>query len=162
MGKKLPEITILRDSREKQGWWFDEEEKKPGKVRVLGTVESCLNAGDYSIVGLEDKIRIERKNGFGELFGNYWPKDNQERFIRECEKLVDIPHKYLLVETSLNYDTFGLSVPQMIKGPPVKRVVDWILQISLNYGIQPIFVGDSGQYIAKSLFCQVARMYKYI
>jgi hypothetical protein len=75
---KLPSIVIIRDTREKEnkGWDFHGEDKKPGKVQILGTEEIVLNAGDYSIKGHEDLVRIERKQGFAEMFTNLMsPKD---------------------------------------------------------------------------------------
>src|SRR5690606_29560670 len=100
---------VARDTREQNGWTWIEEEKKPGKCRLLGTNEYGLKTGDYSIMGLEDKLCIERKNGFSELFGNYSPKDHRERFEREMERMMEVPHRYILIETNLNYDTLGLS-----------------------------------------------------
>lgn len=161
MGKALASYTIIKDTREhdNHGWVFEAEEKKPGKPQIVGMIEQCLDAGDYSIVGLEDKIRIERKNGFAELFGNYADKEHKERMIRECEKLRVIPHKYIVIETNLMEDTLGLGVPQMKFGPPVKRVVDWLLELQLEYNLVPIFAGDAGKYVAKSIFNQMARKY---
>src|SRR6476620_5096422 len=110
MPARLPSITVVRDTREKedQGWIFEPEEKVAGKIQILGTVETGLDAGDYTLLGYEDKIRIERKQGFCELFGNMSPKDHRERFEREMEKLRNIPYKYLIIEGMLTRDVLGM------------------------------------------------------
>lgn len=157
MGKALPDITIIRDTREKEGWVWEPEEKKPGKVRIAGMEVAGLTAGDYSIVGAEHIVRIERKNGFGELFGNMSPKSHKERFEREMEKLEDIPLKYIVIETSLNEDTLGLSVPQMRSGPPASSVLKWLTELQMTYGVHIIWAGDCGKKVAETIFRQVAR-----
>jgi hypothetical protein len=162
MGKTLPEYYILRDNREKnqKGWWFDEEEKVAGKTRILGTKECTLNAADYTIEGAEDLIRIERKYGFTELFGNMTPKESELRFVREMEKLRDIPHKYILIESNLSSDILQLSVQQFRGvGPPCHRIAKWLIDLEMEYNIHIWFVGDCGKRIAKSIFDSIARKY---
>jgi hypothetical protein len=161
MANKLPEIFIIRDSREHldHGWVFEEEEKKPGKIRICGTIDQGLDCADYSIKGLEDVIRVERKMGFRELFGNYTPSANQERFHREMEKLRPIKHKFILIETFLTEDSLCLSIPQSGFGPPCHKILDWLTEIELEYNIGVKFVGDAGKRVAKTIFRQIARKY---
>jgi hypothetical protein len=157
----LPEITIIRDTREKdhKGWEFISEDKKPGQVRIAGTIEECLDAGDYSIKGLEKTLRIERKFGFSELFQNYSPSSNKERFEREMEKLREIKHKYLLIESTLNSDMLSLTVPQFKYHVPGKRLVEWLDILEQEYNISVKFVGDCGKAYAKTIFRNIARKY---
>jgi hypothetical protein len=159
MANRLPDITIVRDTREQKGWDFPEEEKQAGKIRVAGTVTATLDAGDYTIKGYEDLVRIERKYGFCELFGNMVPKEAELRFEREMEKLRNIPHKYIIIETSLSDDILGLSVPQMRFGMPANRLLKWLMEISIEYGVMPIFAGECGKRVARSIFDEVVRKY---
>src|SRR5687768_8444222 len=103
---KLKDIEIIRDNREKpgEGWFWESEEKRPGKMRISGTTNATLDAADYSVVGYENIVRIERKFGFSELFGNMTSKEHKERFEREMEKLSIIPHAYILIESNLSKD----------------------------------------------------------
>jgi hypothetical protein len=153
----LPRLTIIRDTREQEGWVFDPEEKRPGKIQILGTVTQGLDAGDYSMIGYQHLLRIERKNGFCELFGNMTPKEHKDRFEREMEKLKSIPYKYLLIEGVLSSDILGLSVPQFYKGPPASAVIKWLLELQIDYGINVLFVGDAGKKVARYIFELVAR-----
>lgn len=145
MPRKLDDITIIRDSREQNGWFFDEEEKKPGKHRIAGTVINGLDTGDYSVFGHTDLIRVERKNGFQELFTNNSPKENKERFEREVERLSHFPYAIIMIETNLTLDVCGLSVPQFHKSPPVSVLLRWLNGLYFKYKVPHVFVGDAGK-----------------
>jgi DNA excision repair protein ERCC-4 len=49
----MDRITVVTDSREQLPYIFD-----PAKV---ATIRKALPAGDYSLVGLEDRVAVERK-----------------------------------------------------------------------------------------------------
>ncbi len=159
MAKRLPAITIIKDTREQKGWFFEEEPKKSGKVQILGTIDQKLDAGDYSIVGLEHIVSIERKNSFCELFLNHSPVSNKERFEREMERFQEVKHKYLLIESSLSNDIMSMSIPQMIKGMPGSTIIRWVMNLQIDYGIIPIFAGNAGQKMASVIFRNIARRY---
>ncbi len=75
-------MKIIRDTREQNGFFVDDFTR--GNIVVI---DKKLNAGDYSIEGLEDKVSIERKATTGELYINLSKKTNKERFYRELEIL---------------------------------------------------------------------------
>ena len=158
---KLPSFTVLCDNNEKKPWIFDPEPKVAGKVQLIGTEIQSLETGDYTIKELaESKILcIERKAGFGELFGNYAFKENRERFEREMDRASKFVHKYLIIETSLNDDLFTLGVPQMRFPIPGKKLVDWVFELQLKYGVIPVFAGSCGQKTAKIIMKKIAREY---
>lgn len=155
-------IQVIRDSREKldQGWIFKDEEKKNGKLFIEDTIVQCLDAADYTIKGYEDKIRIERKQNFCELFNNLINKENRLRFERELEKLRVIPHKYIIVEDILSEGMMGLSIPQYKYGAPVSKIVEMLLQYQIDYGVIPIFAGSAGKKVARKIFDIIIRKYK--
>ncbi len=148
------DITVKIDTREQTPWIFEPElNKRSGyKTRIAGSEIGTLSEGDYSLIGFEDQIRIERKVGFGELFGNFCPKEHKDRFEREMERLRPIPYKYLLVESNLSKDIMGLSVGQMFKGPPCSKVFKWLNELQMDYGINVMFVGDCGKKVARTIF----------
>lgn len=162
MPKSLPVIKVLVDTREQKPWMFEPEEKVSGKIQFIGSEVVTLSAGDYTISiddkPLNDIVVIERKMGFCELFGNMSPVSNKERFEREMEKLRNVPFKYLIIESSINSDIWGMSVPQYKSvGPPVSRVFEWVINLQQEYGIVPIWAGDCGKKCARRIFEQVAR-----
>jgi len=164
MGSRLSDFWISRDSRDKDGfgWRWDEEEKKPGKSRILGTKDVCLKSGDYSISldgenVLSDLVVIERKQGFCELFTNLINKENRIRFEAELERLRPVKYKYLLVESNISMDNMSLSVPQIFHGPPSSKIVSSLLEYQIEFGIIPMFVGDAGKKVASQIFKTIAR-----
>ena len=59
MPDKSPPYTVIRDTREQEGYTF---EKFTGRYTSCnGMIIKKLDTGDYSLVGLEDKLCIERK-----------------------------------------------------------------------------------------------------
>ncbi len=87
--KKL--INIIVDTREKapHAWTFS-------RFRNVKTTSQKLDTGDYSIVGFEDTLCVERKKSVSEIAQNV----TQERFDRVLERMSEIPHSYLLFEFS--------------------------------------------------------------
>lgn len=148
---KTKEVTIIRDTREKDGWNFESEEKKPGKVRVVGTQISTLSTGDYSILGFEDQFLIERKNSILELFGNYTPVEHKQRFERELERMKNVKYKYLIIEGNLSKDLWGMSIQQFRFPIPASRILEWVEELSITYGIQVRYAGDCGKKLFRRL-----------
>ena len=68
---KAPDYTVIRDTREREGYHFSKFDK------CLGMVVRKLDTGDYSLVGLEDKICIERKGCVEEIAINFGKKKKQ-------------------------------------------------------------------------------------
>jgi ERCC4-type nuclease len=88
------EIAI--DSREQTPWQFPAD---------VPTVRKKLDAGDYSIVGLESKVAIERKS-LGDLVGTL--TKGRERFERELDRLATYERKVIVVEGALGTLVDGL------------------------------------------------------
>ncbi len=155
------DIVILIDSREKIPWGFEIEDKvKSGyKTRVAGSEVVTLDAADYTLAGYEDLIRIERKASFSELFCNMTPVANRDRFEREMQKLSDIKHKYLLIESSPTRDLLGMSIPQFYKSPPCSVIVKWLESLEDLYNIKIRYVNDCGVKYARMLFEQCVKKY---
>jgi ERCC4-type nuclease len=91
---RAPKYTVIRDTREQEGYYFSEYDL------CLGMIDQKLDTGDYSIVGLEDKICVERKGCVEELAINLGQK--KHTFLREIERMKDFPHKFIILEFSLS------------------------------------------------------------
>jgi ERCC4-type nuclease len=87
MKKPIAEPQIVVDTREQQPYPF------------AGAVCKALVTADYSIVGLEDRIGIERKS-LSDLLGCIG--GSRDRFERELERLARVDFKALVVEANLN------------------------------------------------------------
>lgn len=91
--KQAPSYLILKDTREKQGYFFGAYQS------CLGTIDKKLDTGDYTIEGLEDKICIERKASVEELAINLGQK--KYAFMNEISRMKTFEHKFLILEFSL-------------------------------------------------------------
>lgn len=147
--------TVIRDTREQEGWWF------PENGECEGTVEKKLDTGDYSIIGLENKFVIERKRNTSEFSQNI----NEDRFYRELDRLESFEFPYLLLEFTLD-DIFRFPVNSGIpkfKWSKLRLTPQYILkrllEIEIQYKTRIIFAGDRGMEMAELLFKYVSRHY---
>ena len=95
--KKAPPFTVIKDTREQDGYTFLKE--KTLGFECLGMVNKKLDTGDYSLIGMEDKICIERKASTSELANNLG-KD-KFRFLNEIKRMKAFPHKFIILEFSM-------------------------------------------------------------
>jgi len=91
--KQAPPFTVIKDTREQEGYFFS------AFNTCAGMIEQKLDTGDYTIQGFEDKICIERKGCVEELAVNLGQK--KHAFLNEIERMKDFPHKFLILEFSL-------------------------------------------------------------
>jgi DNA excision repair protein ERCC-4 len=84
-------MKIIVDSREQLPFYFDKYE--------CSTCRTALPAGDYSLVGFEDRIAIERKS-LDDLVGCLMGAD-RERFERELCKAKSYDFFAVVVEASM-------------------------------------------------------------
>ena len=91
--KVAPPFTVIKDTREQDGYFFSEFNT------CAGMIEQKLDTGDYSILGMEDKICIERKGCVEELAVNLGQK--KHAFLAEVERMNSFPHKFIVLEFSL-------------------------------------------------------------
>lgn len=83
----LPLYTVVTDTREQRPYPF------------RNAVTAKLDAGDYSILGLESVVAVERKNP-GDLFGTVGA--GRDRFERELVKLATYRYAAIVAETDLD------------------------------------------------------------
>ena len=78
----------------------DSREQLPYQFLGHPTMKSGLKTGDYSVTGMEHLVCVERKSQ-----ADYWgclintkPKFNRDRFVRELERMKDIPWSKVIIE----------------------------------------------------------------
>ncbi|HOX27260.1 MAG TPA: hypothetical protein PLL30_16195 [Candidatus Krumholzibacteria bacterium] len=116
-------FTIVVDTREQQPYAFD------------GAVIKGLPSGDYSILGLEDRVAVERKSkpdAYASL------GRGRARFRREVERLAVLDYAAIVIE-----DT----VPGFLRRPPHSQMspraaISTLLSWSVRYRIPVFFAGD--------------------
>lgn len=147
--------TVLRDTREQDGWHFT------NSVSCAGTLDVKLPTGDYTIRGFEHVLAIERKGKSGEFARNIIEK----RFDNEMKRLEVFTHPFIILEFSAEHI---LSFPVNSGIPPKEwpklRVNPWfflkrVIELQLQYKTKIIFAGTKGKEIAASIFKRVIETY---
>lgn len=135
-----PDYFVAKDTREKQGYTFTHFNN------CLGMVEKKLDTGDYSIVGLEDKLCIERKASVEELAINLG--NQKTAFMNEIERMKEFEHRFLVFEFSVK-DVLkfpeGTDIP-FEKREQTRITSSYILKMISDFqvfdGINVLFCGD--------------------
>jgi len=115
-------IPIIVDSREQAPYEFD--------LKRFSVERSALPAGDYSLVGSETRVAVERKSlpDFSQTVIR-----QRKRFHAELRKLVECEFACVVVEASLrdvlegNYGTGAH--PNAVFGAAVSICVDWRVSV---------------------------------
>jgi DNA excision repair protein ERCC-4 len=91
----IPKPMVIRDSAEHMGYTF-------GRFTnwFAGTIRQRLSVGDYTLLGMEDEVAVERKT-LPDLVSSIIQK--REDFIAKCERLSSFKKKCFVIE-----GTFGL------------------------------------------------------
>ena len=115
--------VIIVDSREQRPYEF------------TGALVRALPAGDYSLLGREDEIAIERKT-HADAYGSIGAR--RDRFERELETLAGYDYAAIVIECSL---------PEFLKPPLLSQVhprsaIGSLLAWSVRHRLPVFFVGD--------------------
>ena len=100
-----------------------------------------------------------RKANFSELWGNYSSK-KRKAFEAEMERMSELKHAYLIVESCFSSDIMELSPPQFSKGVPGKSLVRWLMFLTAKYDVKLIPAGTCGKQIAQMICEEVVRVEK--
>lgn len=90
--RRIPKPVVIMDTREQAPFTFTAMSNWIG-----GTVSRKLDVGDYSVVGMERLLRLERKS-LTDLISTLM--HGRQRFLRECETLAKFRHAALLIEAT--------------------------------------------------------------
>lgn len=119
----MDDFTIAIDTREQQPYVF------------AGAVTKTLPTGDYSIVGLEDRVTVERKSkadAYGSVGGG------RARFRREFERLARYDYAVVVIEDTVQG---FLQRPAHSKMNP-RSAISTLLSWSVRYRVPVFFAGD--------------------
>ena len=125
----VPAIHMLIDVHEDRPYEFK------GLVRIAGTTRQALPAGDYAIAEAPGVFCVERRlvEEFNRIFAS--PSENRPRFLRELQPLLAVPHRFLVIEGTIQYSPGGGRLGQYHKN----GMVDFLDALTARYGIQIIF-----------------------
>ena len=125
----VPAITMLVDSHEHLPYKFE------SLVRIAGTIRQTLPAGDYAIAEAPEIFCVERRRveEFNTIFSN--PSDNRSPFLQEIELLLDYPHRFLVIEGTLQSTKGGGRLGQYHKN----GMMDFLDALTARFGIKIIY-----------------------
>lgn len=98
---EYPAIVAI-DTREQLPFAFTDlraDADQDNRPLQIHTVRATLKQGDYSLVGHEHAIALERKS-IDDLYGTIGGGDRRERFVRELERLAGYLVAGVIVEAS--------------------------------------------------------------
>lgn len=133
---KVPKPTVLVDTREQLPHTFE----RFGNW-IAGHQVATLKTGDYSVLGMEDVIAVERKS-LNDLVGTLVQEANRERFIRECERLQHYRYRAILVEASYEDVKTPYTFASSVMAHP-NGVVGSLDAIEARWGIPVIYTSKN-------------------
>lgn len=135
----MTDISILVDTREQNPYEFAKWE--------VQTHQAGLPAGDYSLIGFEDRAAVERKS-LDDLIGCLMGKE-RERFERELAKGRAYEMFAVVVEADLQDVASGRYRSKMRSHAALQSIT----ALYIRYGTPFLFCGDQsdGEYMTFSL-----------
>ena len=108
MAKPKSSYTVIKDTREQDGWFFSPYD------RCKGMEVATMKTGDYTIKGHEDLVCVERKGPITEIATNLGKK--KKPFQAEMERMKSFDFRFILLEFSasdvINYPFSLLSTEE--------------------------------------------------
>ena len=138
-------ITVIGDTREQH--LLD--------VAPLAIIRGTLATGDYSIVGLESIVAIERKS-LPDLLACIGTE--RERFEREVQRLLAYPVRALVVESTWPEIEAGQWRSKIKPQAALGSLLGWIAA-----GLPVVMAGDherAGKYVSRLLFIAARRRWR--
>ena len=142
---KPEQITAVVDTRE----------QNPLDLSPLQTTPGTLTTGDYSVLGLESVVSIERKSEDDMLscIGT-----DRERFDREVQRLLAFPVRALVVESTWARFEAGGWRSHLGPAPVIGSLLGWSAM-----GLPIVMAGDhhtAGRYVSRMLFIAARRRWR--
>ena len=135
----------------------DSREQLPLELSPLQMTVGTLTTGDYSLVGLQDHVAIERKS-LPDLLGCIGR--DRERFEREAQRLKAYPVRCLVVESTWPELEAGEWRSKVKPAAVVGSVLAWIAG-----GLPVVMAGDherAGRYVARLLYLTARRRWREV
>ncbi len=115
---------------------IDTREQKPLNLTPFKVIRKSIPTGDYSLVGLESHICVERKE-FSDLVGCM--TSSRERFEKELHRMRAYPFRCIVVEGSYSDLAAGNYRSKLNPISALHSVSSWVSK----YQIPIMFVGDA-------------------
>ena len=133
---------------------IDTREQLPYPFDGMQTQRCTLKAGDYSVVGYEDRVAVERKS-----HSDAWQSmsSGRGRFERCVKRLAALDRAAIVIECSLSE---LCERPSQIQRTNVASVVGGLVSYSAQYAI-PVFFADNRLLAERIVFRYLASWIKH-
>lgn len=156
MDEDKEKLKIIVDTRERQPFWEAGKEYDD-----LIIIRKKLESGDYAIEGLENKLVVERKKGPVELYMNFTRQ--RDRFFNTVNRMQDVKHKYLVIESTMDEIANPLSYRYMKQAGNKNAstmVMSTLISLCVLNNIHVIFAGKTARSFVKKLFMKFSEYHK--
>lgn len=137
-------MKVIVDTREQTPWSFDGQ--------GIATIRRKLDAGDYSIEGLEHRVAIERKS-IDDWTGTVLR--DRARFYRELELLRALDFRCVIIEASIR----GIMEGQYRSEVKPAAILGFIAEVAVAQSV-PVYLGGTraeAQILAGALLRMAAK-----
>jgi ERCC4-type nuclease len=134
---------------------IDTREQQPLDLSPLRTTNGTLSTGDYSVVGLESVIALERKS-LADLVACVGRE--RERFDREVQRLLAYPVRAIVVEACWGETELGQWRGKVTPNAVLGSLMGWTAA-----GLPVVLIDDhssAGRYISRLLFIAANRRWR--
>lgn len=133
---------------------IDTREQSPFPMLGIATMRKTLRTGDYSIIGLEHRVTVERKS-YQDAWGSM--SDGRARFERCIKRMAAMERAAIVIECSLTQLAIQ---PSYIKRVMPASVVGGLISWSAQFGI-PVFFCDSREFAERITLRYLAAFWKH-
>lgn len=132
---------------------IDTQEKKPYTFEKYGCtcINKSLKTGDYSLLGMENEVTIERKT-LSDLVRSLG--QGRERFEKEFTRMQAFKYPVLIIESSLKNLTKPFKYSKMTPAEIINSLLSW----SIKYGVC-IFFGCNRE-LSENLAFRILEKYQ--
>lgn len=132
----------------------DTREQRSLEFEGIETIVATLKAGDYSVVGYESEVAVERKS-YSDLWSSM--SAGRERFERCVQRLSQLKRAAIVVECSM---AEACVQPSQIQRVNTASVIGGLISWSCRYQI-PVFFCDDRTYAARVVLRFLASYLKH-
>lgn len=147
----VPRPIVVVDTREQAPYTFDGFRNWISGVEFRG-----LKTADYSVVGYEDVIAVERKS-LADMVSSLM--DGRARFLREMERLAEFRYKCICIEASRAQLKSPYRFAAAVKAHP-NGIVGSLDAIAARYGIV-IHYGDNRELTEEFVASYLSKAHAY-
>ena len=115
----------------------DTREQEPFPLEGLRVIRRKLDFGDYSLMGHQKRVAVERKS-FEDLFGTLASLKSIERFERELLRAGEAGARlYIVIEADPAQVYAGFRMTQV----PGRAILERLFKLCSRHGVAPVFGG---------------------